>query len=225
MTGSAPSNPSHGALPVAGALLCGGRSRRMGMSKAWLPWKDSWAVVEIGLVLAERCEPILLSKAPGQSLPSMPPSWRIVDDDEPDGGPLAALATACRALDGACFEGALVATCDQAPETLRAAATSLLAGIGSDGKSRIFFDGERRQPFPGYYSASALRAIAEERARGVTSMHAFLDSLGDEVEILPATRGPADWDDPEAYLAAASAAGFDPPAWCREALLRRSGIA
>lgn len=225
MTGSAPSNPSHDARPVAGALLCGGRSRRMGMSKAWLPWQDSWAVVEIGLVLAEQCEPVLLSKAPGQSLPSMPHTWRIVDDDEPEGGPLAALATACRALDGASFTGALVATCDQSPEALRDSATALLDGLESGGKSRIFFDGERRQPFPGYYSASALRSIAEERARGVTSMHAFLDSLGDEIEIIPAKRGPADWDDPAAYLAAAAAAGFDPPAWCREALLRGSGIA
>jgi molybdopterin-guanine dinucleotide biosynthesis protein A len=197
----------------------------MGMSKAWLPWHDRWAVVEIGLVLAERCEPVLLSKAPGQSLPPTPPSWRIVDDDEPEGGPLAALATACRALDDAAFAGALVATCDQAPEALYAAANLLLDGVAQECKSRIFFDEVRWQPFPGYYSAAALRSIAETRGQGITSMHAFLDSLGDRIEIVPSSQTPIDWDDPQTYLAAASAAGFEPPAWCREALGRGSGDA
>jgi hypothetical protein len=131
--------------------------------------------------------------------------------------------TACRALDDEAFSGALVATCDQAPEALRESASALLEDFAAASKSRIFFDGERRQPFPGFYSASALRSIAEKRARGITSMHAFLDSLGDELELLPTSRSPADWDDPQAYLAAASAVGFDPPAWCRGALLRRSG--
>lgn len=197
----------------------------MGMSKAWLPWHDSWTVVEIGLVLAERCEPVVLLKAPGQSLPPTPTTWRIADDDEPGGGPLAALATACRALDDEAFAGALVATCDLPPEALRESATALLDGIGKGDRSRIFFDGARRQPFPGYYSAFALRSIAAKRERGFTSMHAFLDWLGDEVEMIRGASVPADWDDPQAYLAAASAAGFDPPAWCREALGRRAGIA
>lgn len=194
----------------------------MGMSKAWLPWHDRWALVDAGRVLAERCEPVLLCKAPGQSLPPLPPSWRIVEDDEREGGPLAALGSACHALDDEGFAGALVATCDQAPEALRDAATLLLDESGDREKSRVFFDGERWQPFPGYYSASALRAIAEKRGQGIASMQAYLDSLGDEVEIVRSAPAPGDWDEPQAYLAAAFAAGFDPPAWCREALAGRS---
>lgn len=225
MVGSDSSNRSKQPRTVAGVLLCGGRSRRMGMSKAWLPWRDSWTLVEIGLALAERCGPVLLSKAAGQSLPPAPPTWRIVDDLERAKGPLAALESACHALDDEAFAGAIVATCDQSPVVLRTVIPLLLAGPCRNARSRLFFDGERRQPFPGYFSASALRSVPERRREGVTSMQGFLDSLGDEIETLPAPCELADWDDPEAYLAAASAAGFDPPAWCREALVRRSAEA
>jgi molybdopterin-guanine dinucleotide biosynthesis protein A len=197
----------------------------MGMSKAWLPWRESWALVEIGRALAERCDPLLLSKAAGQSLPPLPQSWRIIDDDEPQGGPLSALASACRALDDEALAGAIVATCDQSPEAVREATARLFDGAFESEKSRTSFDGERRQPFPGYYSASALRSITEQRRRGVTSMRAFLDSLGDGIETVRTEQPSSDWDDPKAYLAAASAAGFDPPAWCREAVSGRSGRA
>ncbi len=91
---------------VAGIILAGGRSRRMGSNKALLPAPGSTTrtfVEQLALRLAPRCVEVLLVArdiASGQEYASCAPpaNWRLVYDQTPDQGPLMGLASGLRAI-------------------------------------------------------------------------------------------------------------------------------
>lgn len=76
----------------AGIVVAGGRSTRMGTSKAWLDWHGapllSRTVALLGRVLDG---PVVVVRAAGQELPALPEGTEIVDDPVPDRGPLPAI--------------------------------------------------------------------------------------------------------------------------------------
>ena len=98
---------------LAGVVLAGGASLRMGRDKATMPVpaalrgsKDGseppiTMVEQVVGVLRQRCQPIFVVAAPGQSLPELPA--RVVRDDVRGVGPL--LATG-RGLSAAAEAGA-----------------------------------------------------------------------------------------------------------------------
>ncbi len=73
----------------AGIVLCGGRSSRMGRSKAWLPWRGVPLLRFVVDQLAESVDEMLVVAAPNLDLPPVPA--RRVDDREPGLGPLAGI--------------------------------------------------------------------------------------------------------------------------------------
>ena len=73
----------------AGIVLCGGRSSRMGRSKAWLPWRGVPLLRFVVEQLAESVDEVLVVAAPNLDLPAVPA--RRVDDREPGLGPLAGI--------------------------------------------------------------------------------------------------------------------------------------
>ncbi len=78
---------------VAGILLAGGRSQRMGRDKATLPWHGSTlARRALGLLARVAEPPVVVVCAPGQELPALPGWVQVVRDPEPGLGPLAGLA-------------------------------------------------------------------------------------------------------------------------------------
>jgi molybdenum cofactor guanylyltransferase len=78
---------------VAGILLAGGRSQRMGRDKASLPWHGSTFARRATGLLARCAEPpVIVVCAPGQELPPLPDWVDVVRDPEPGLGPLAGLA-------------------------------------------------------------------------------------------------------------------------------------
>ena len=91
---------------IAGIILAGGRSRRMGRDKALLPAPGSTShtfVEQLALLLAAHCAEVLLvarDAASGQEYASFSPqsSWRLVYDQTPDQGPLMGLASGLRAI-------------------------------------------------------------------------------------------------------------------------------
>lgn len=156
-------------MVVAGVLLTGGASRRMGRDKATMALG--------GLTLAERaagtlvavCAPVV-EVGPGRSpLPS-------VQEVPPGSGPLAALAAGWHALrveHG--HDGAVIAlACDMPRVT--ADLLALLAAAETD-DSVVPEAGGRLQPLCARYSAAALATADGLVTAGERSMHALLDAV------------------------------------------------
>jgi len=76
-------------LSRAGIVLCGGRSSRMGRSKAWLPWRGVPLLRFVVGVLTEAADEVLVVAAPDLDIPSVPA--RRIDDRQPGLGPLAGI--------------------------------------------------------------------------------------------------------------------------------------
>lgn len=89
-------------LPAAAGavVLAGGRSSRMGRPKADLEWHGSTLLRRTCGVLARAgLAPVVVVRAPGQSLPDLPPSVEVVDDHREGLGPLQGIAVGLAALE------------------------------------------------------------------------------------------------------------------------------
>ncbi len=87
--------------PVAGIVLAGGRSSRMGTPKAGLEWHGSTLLRRaVGIVARATGGPVVVVRAPGQPLPSLPASVEVVEDAREGRGPLQGIAAGLAALDG-----------------------------------------------------------------------------------------------------------------------------
>jgi len=79
-------------------VLCGGRSRRMGRSKAWLPFAGETLLQQAVRRAAEVGGRVVVVAAPGQLLPTLPASVELLRDPVADRGPLQGLAVGLQAL-------------------------------------------------------------------------------------------------------------------------------
>jgi molybdopterin-guanine dinucleotide biosynthesis protein A len=98
-------------MRVAGVVLCGGRSSRMGRPKAWLPFGGETLLLRTVRTLREVVDPVIVVAAPGQDVPPLPPAVRIVRDEIEDRGPLGGLAAGLAALEGLA-DAAYLSACD-----------------------------------------------------------------------------------------------------------------
>lgn len=82
-----------GMTAVAGVVLAGGRSRRMGTSKAWLEWHGSTLLRRVTGIVARAVDgPVIVVRGPGQPLPPLAPGVQVRDDPTAGLGPLQGLA-------------------------------------------------------------------------------------------------------------------------------------
>ena len=85
----------------AGVVLAGGRSSRMGMSKAALEWHGSTLLYRTAALLARTLDgSVVVVAAPGQELPALPPGVRVVEDPVEGLGPLQGIAAGLAAVAG-----------------------------------------------------------------------------------------------------------------------------
>ncbi|MBW3614114.1 MAG: NTP transferase domain-containing protein [Actinobacteria bacterium] len=156
---------------MAGLLLTGGASRRMGHDKASLIIDGTSLANRTAALLCEVVEPVL-EVGPGHSrLPA-------VSEDPPGGGPLVALAAGAAALSARGHGGAAVAVATDLPRL----ATSLLRRLASHPSAASvvpLVDG-RPQWLAARWSPSAL-VLAQ---RLVASGERRMAALSDEVEWL-----------------------------------------
>jgi molybdopterin-guanine dinucleotide biosynthesis protein A len=95
----------------AGIVLCGGRSTRMGTSKAHLTFGSETMLQRVVRLLAGVVAPIVVVAAPDQDLPDLPASIAITRDEREGRGPLEGLRAGLKALPDH-VDGAYVTSCD-----------------------------------------------------------------------------------------------------------------
>ncbi len=84
---------------AAGVVLAGGRSSRMGAPKAALEWHGSTLLYRTVSVLARTVGgPVIVVRAPGQELPTLPAGVQVVDDPVEGLGPMQGIATGLAAV-------------------------------------------------------------------------------------------------------------------------------
>ena len=99
-------------ISVGGIVLCGGRSTRMGCSKAWLPFGPERMLQRVVRILSGVVAPIIVVAAEEQELPELPDGVIIARDEHLALGPLAGLAAglnSAHAQSAACGPGKLAA--------------------------------------------------------------------------------------------------------------------
>src|ERR1700686_3689093 len=85
----------------AGVVLVGGRSSRMGTPKAALEWHGSTLLRRAaGIVARVTGGPVVVVRARGQGLPSLPGDTIVVDDPREGKGPVQGIAAGLSALAG-----------------------------------------------------------------------------------------------------------------------------
>lgn len=116
---------------IAGVVLCGGRSSRMGRPKAWLPFGGETMLQRVVRALRRAVDPVVVVAAPGQDVPELPAGVEVVRDEVEGKGPLAGLAAGLAALAGKA-DAAYLSSCDAPflmPEFVRRVCGFLAAAI------------------------------------------------------------------------------------------------
>jgi molybdopterin-guanine dinucleotide biosynthesis protein A len=153
---------------VAGLLLTGGSSRRMGRDKAELVVAGERLADRAARVLRTVCDPVL-EIGPGRS------ALEAVDDDEPRAGPLVALVTGARVLHTRGYEGAILVLAVDLP-FVDARLLELLVNHPA-GDSVVPVAGGLRQSCCARYAPAALTAAAGLVERGERAMHTLLSAV------------------------------------------------
>jgi len=153
---------------VAGIVLAGGRSSRMGTPKAALEWHGSTLLRRVvGLVARAVDGPVIVVRAPGQELPELPGEVEQVEDAREGRGPLQGLAAGLGAVDDRAV-AAYVSSTDVPllhPRFIR----RLLAAFDDDVDVVLPHAGGFRHPLAAVYRVALVDAvehlIAEDRMR------------------------------------------------------------
>ena len=96
---------------IGGIVLCGGKSTRMGTSKASLPFGPETMLQRVVRLLSDVVAPIVVVAALDQELPQLPPGVIVTRDEHEGRGPLEGLRAGLKALPSA-VDAAYVTSCD-----------------------------------------------------------------------------------------------------------------
>jgi molybdopterin-guanine dinucleotide biosynthesis protein A len=162
-------HPRLEAHDLSAIIVAGGRSRRMGHPKPWLPLAGVPLITHVAARVQPLVREIVIVAAAGQDLPSL--AARVVRDREPGLGPLPALALG---LETVTTPYAFALGCDT-PFVVRAV-LQLLAeeAAGADAAIPVWQD--RLQPLVALYhrrmapKIAALAAAGERRLRSLASL-------------------------------------------------------
>jgi molybdenum cofactor guanylyltransferase len=182
---------------LAGVVLAGGASLRMGRDKATMPVPAALLdssdgseapitmVERVVGVVGQRCQPVFVVAAPGQSLPDLPA--RVVRDDVRGVGPLLATGRGLRAAAEAGAKRAFLAAADM--PLLTADVIDLLEARA------IELDADVVLPWDGrdHYLAAVYRTGLADQvdalvAAGERSMRALVDRVDAQRIVIPESR-------------------------------------
>ena len=175
-------------VPIHGAVLCGGASRRMGQDKAALPHPEggSW-LSRTAELLSEVCESVAVcSQHPSHAaLVAGLERVHLTLEPPPAQGPLRALA---HVLSSASESAVLVAPVDM-PRLNRETLESLIRQWElAPAQAAVAHDGQQLQPLLGIYPSGARQhsALAQALEAGERRWQAWLTTIPHQAVVLPA---------------------------------------
>ncbi len=164
---------STAALKIGGIVLCGGESRRMGASKAWLPCGTEVLLQRMVRIVSCVARPVVVAAREGQSLPSLADDVAVVHDVIDRGGPLAGISAGFEALAGRC-DAVFVASCDQ--PLLQTPFIEHMIELLEDHPAVVVEHGGHRHPLTAVYRLSTATALNDMIAQGNLRAHDFVES-------------------------------------------------
>jgi molybdenum cofactor guanylyltransferase len=178
-------------VSLAGVVLAGGESRRMGRDKANLPFPGSSGgtgstmVEHVVGILGQRCEPVFVMAAQGQPLPAL--DVRIIRDELRGLGPLPATARGLRAAAEAGVRHAFVCAVDMPFLAVELIGDLARRAVETGAEVVLPWDGQD------HYLAAVYRTDLAERAAtlvaaGGRSMRALVDVSDTQRVVLPDSR-------------------------------------
>lgn len=200
--------------PLAGIILCGGRSTRMGQPKALLPFGSETLLERIAGILRECCGEMVVVAATGQSLPPLPADVQIVHDRQSGVGPLEGLRAGLYAI---AADRGYVTGCD-APLLTPAFIGRVDEMLGSHQAAVPLVEGHF-QPLAAVYRRDLLLTIDRLLAGRRRSLVELLEAVdcraitaGELLGVDPGLKSLRHPNTPAAYLAALAEAGLPVPA-------------
>ena len=145
-------------MHVGGIVLCGGRSRRMGVSKADLPFGPETMLQRVVRLLSEVVEPIVVVAAPQQALPRLPEQVILARDHREGRGPLEGLYAGLSAIQLRA-EAAYLTGCD-VPLLVPGFVRRMIELLGDD-EAAVPVEGDFHHPLAAVYRVSVLPHVAE----------------------------------------------------------------
>jgi molybdopterin-guanine dinucleotide biosynthesis protein A len=191
---------------VAGIVLCGGQSKRMGQPKAWLPFAGELMLPRVVRLLSEVVTPIVVVAAPDQAVPPLPADVAVVRDEEKGRGPLQGLAAGLTALRGRA-DAAYMSSCDV--PFLRPEFVRRLIELMGDNAICVPRVGDHHHPLAAVYrlevAVAVARLLAEDRLRPFFLFEAVPTRVVEAVELAdvdPTFQTLRNLNTPEEYEAA-----------------------
>jgi molybdopterin-guanine dinucleotide biosynthesis protein A len=204
-----------GVVKAGGIVLCGGRSTRMGTSKALLPFGNETMLQRVVRMLSGVLSPIVVVAALEQSLPELPPSTTVARDEQEGRGPLEALRAGLKALPTN-VDVAYVTGCD-APLLVPGFVQRMVELLGDCDVAVAEIDGFAH-PLSAVYRRRTLPHIeallAENRLRPVFLFEAVRTRRIQRAELSavdPELKTLRNVNTRDEYLAALTTAGLAPP--------------
>jgi Molybdopterin-guanine dinucleotide biosynthesis protein A len=155
-------------MTAAGIVLCGGKSTRMGVPKATLPFGNETMLQRVVRILHTVASPIVVVAAREQSLPELPADIIVTRDEREAQGPLEGLRAGLSALP-ASIDVAYATSCD-VPLLQPAFVTRMVELLGDHDIAVVEVDGFPH-PLSAVYRRKTLPHIesllAENRLRPV----------------------------------------------------------
>jgi molybdopterin-guanine dinucleotide biosynthesis protein A len=202
-------------VTVAGIVLCGGHSTRMGSSKALLPFGGETMLQRVVRLLGTVCTPIIVVAARGQSLPDLPASVAVTHDEHEDRGPLEGIRAGLKALPEH-VAAAYITSCD-APLLAPAFVERMIDLLGDRQAAVVELDGFSN-PLAAVYRPGVLAQVEALLSSGRLRPSLLFD-LVDTRRVSAEEIAPVDPDlrtlrninTRDDYLAALGLAGFGTP--------------
>jgi molybdopterin-guanine dinucleotide biosynthesis protein A len=200
----------------AGIVLCGGKSTRMGRSKALLPFGPETMVQRVVRLLGEVAGPIVVVAAEGQELPRLPADVIVARDERPERGPLEGIAAGLNALPPDAT-AAYITSCD-VPLLQPAFVRYLLEKLGEHAAA-VPVEGPFFHPLSAVYRTSVLAHVQQLLAADQLRPAFLFDRVAtvrvpvEELKSVdPTLRTLQNLNHPGDYLTALATAGYSAPA-------------
>ncbi len=173
-----------GSVPtIGGVVLCGGRSRRMGAPKAWLPCGEEYLLQRVVRIVSGVVRPVVVAARRDQELPPLPQDVLVAHDVVEDGGPLAGIAAGFDALAGRC-DAVVVASCDH--PLLKPSFINRLIELLEDHPAVVPGHEEHVYALTAVYRLDTASVLARLLAQSIRRVRDFVDCC--DARVVPASQ-------------------------------------